>query len=352
MTSQGKYIELLLNLLSIPSLSRNEQKRADYLHGYLEDQGYHIQRVNNNLLVTNDGKVERKKILLNSHMDTVAPTTGWNTDPYKPIQDDKKITALGSNDAGASVISLLAVFEDFAAKDLAADLALLISAEEEVSGSNGMESMLPLLENISFAIVGEPTGMQPAVAERGLMVMDGVAKGKSGHAARNEGINAIYMVMEDIARIRKLDFPEKSSWLSEPTVNVTMINAGTNHNVVPDFCSIVIDARSNDIYSNKRLLDMVESCCSSEIQARSMRLNSSALAEDHPVFAILEKINLKPFGSSTMSDMALLPFPAIKIGPGDSARSHTADEFIYINEIEDAMNIYKDLLYEIIQTNI
>jgi len=212
--------------------------------------------------------------------------------------------------------------------------------------------MLPYLENISLAIVGEPTGMQPAVAERGLMVIDAEATGISGHAARNEGVNAIYKVMEDIAQIRKLEFPEKSSWLPEPAVNVTMINAGTNHNVIPDSCSFVIDARSNDIYSNKRLLKMIESCCSSNIQARSLRLNSSSFAEDHPAFDVLKRMDLKPFGSSTMSDMALLPFPSIKMGPGDSARSHTADEYIHISEIEEAISIYKDLIQEIVKINI
>lgn len=352
MTSTGKYIELLLKLLSIPAMSRDEKERSDYLESYLEKQGYNIQRIYNNLLVTTDGGIEGKKILLNSHMDTVSPTTGWNTDPFNPAQKDGKITALGSNDAGASFISLLATFEAFAASNSASGLALLISAEEEVSGKNGMEAMLPSLENISLAIVGEPTGMQPAVAERGLMVIDGVATGISGHAARNEGVNAIYLVMEDIAQIKKLEFSERSSWLPEPAVNVTMINAGTNHNVVPDSCSFVIDARSNDIYSNKRLLEMIGSCCKSSIQPRSLRLNSSSLPGEHPAFDLLKKMNLTPFGSSTMSDMALLPFPSIKMGPGDSARSHTADEYIHITEIEDAIEKYKALVEGLLKTNI
>jgi acetylornithine deacetylase len=352
MTSTGKYIELLLKLLSIPALSREEQERADFLESYLKEQAYSIQRIQNNLLVTIDGTMEGKKILLNSHMDTVAPTSGWKLDPFHPIQKEGKITALGSNDAGASVISLLATFEALVASNSASEVALLISAEEEISGANGMESLLPSLENISLAIVGEPTGMQPAVAERGLIVIDGVAYGKSGHAARNEGVNAIYMVMEDIAQIRKLQFPEKSEWLPEPAVNVTMINAGTNHNVVPDNCSFVIDARSNDLYSNERLLEMINSCCSSSIQPRSLRLNSSSLHSDHPGFDLLKKMKLKPFGSSTMSDMALLPFPAIKMGPGDSARSHTADEYIFITEIEDAITIYTDLVEGLLKSNI
>lgn len=352
MKSTGKYIELLLRLLYIPALSRDEKERSDFLESYLEKQGYSIQRIHNNILVTTDGKMIEKRILLNSHIDTVAPTAGWNTDPFQPEYIEGKIIALGSNDAGASLISLLAVFETFAAADSANEIALLISAEEEVSGASGMEAMLSYLENISFAIVGEPTGMQPAVAERGLMVIDGVATGKSGHAARNEGVNAIYQVMEDIAQIRKLHFPKKSQWLTEPAVNVTIINAGTNHNVVPDNCSFVIDARSNDIYSNERLLEMIKSCCKSHIQPRSLRLNSSSLPEEHMILDQLKRMELSPFGSSTMSDMALLPFPAIKIGPGDSARSHTAGEFIYITEIEDAITIYMELIKGIIKTNL
>ena len=352
MTSTGKYIELLLKLLSIPALSREEQERADYLESYLKEKGFGIQRIHNNLLVTIDGTMDGKKILLNSHMDTVSPTSGWNTDPFQALQKDGKITALGSNDAGASVISLLAAFEALVAMDSASEVALLISAEEEISGSKGMEAVLPFLSTISLAIVGEPTGMQPAVAERGLIVIDGVATGKSGHAARNEGVNAIYMVMEDIAQIRKLQFPSTSEWLPEPAVNVTMIKAGTNHNVVPDTCSFVIDARSNDLYSNERLLEMIKSCSTSSIQPRSLRLNSSSLHSEHPGFDLFKKLNLKPFGSSTMSDMALLPFPAIKMGPGDSARSHTADEYIYINEIEDAIAIYIDLVQGLLKTNI
>jgi len=290
MTSTGKYIEQLLKLLSIPAMSRDEKERSDYLESYLEKQGYGIQRIHHNLLVTTDGTMKGKKILLNSHMDTVAPTRGWNTDPFQPLLEEGKITALGSNDAGASVISLLAAFEELDASDSASELALLISTEEEVSGAKGMEAMLPFLENISMAIVGEPTGMQPAVAERGLMVIDGVATGKSGHAARNEGVNAIYLLTEDIAHIRKLQFPEKSRWLPEPTVNVTMISAGTNHNVIPDNCTFVIDARSNDIYSNESLLEIIKSCCKSNIQARSLRLNSSSLPEDHTAFDLLKKM--------------------------------------------------------------
>lgn len=349
MNSSGTYIELLMEILSIPALSREEQDRSDFLESYLIDKGFYVNRIQNNLLVTTDGKTDNKKLLINSHIDTVSPNSGWESDPHVPQLKDEKITALGSNDAGASVVSMITSFEKLAGLGKAAEVLLVISAEEEVSGKNGMEALLPLLKNISFAIVGEPTRMQPAVAERGLMVIDGHAKGKSGHAARNEGINSIYMVMEDIKGIIDLQFPLRSEWLPEPAVNVTMINAGTNHNTVPGECTFVIDARSNDVYPNEKLMEIIQEKCKTEVIARSLRLNASSLTKDHSVQMVIEKLNMKPFGSSTMSDMALLPMPAIKIGPGDSARSHTANEYIMIDEIEDAIEKYSKLIEEILK---
>lgn len=338
-----------MEILSIPALSREEKDRADFLETYLKDQGYYIKRIHHNLLVSTDRKTENKKLLINSHLDTVSPNTGWDSDPYIPQKSGEKITALGSNDAGASVVSMLACFENLAGTGKADEVLLAISAEEEVSGKNGMEALLPFLKHISFALVGEPTAMQPAVAERGLMVIDGLAKGKSGHAARNEGINSIYMVMEDIKEIKELKFPQRSVWLPDPTVNVTMINAGTNHNVVPGECTFVIDARSNDEYPNEILLELIRETCKTELIPRSLRLNASSLSHDHPVQQVLANLNMSPFGSSTMSDMALLPMPAIKIGPGDSARSHTANEYIMMDEIEDAIVKYSKLSEEILK---
>lgn len=349
MISSGKYIELLMKILSIPAQSREEQDRADFLESYLKDQGYFVERIHHNLLVTTDGNSNNKKLLINSHQDTVSPNTGWDSDPQVPVMEGGKITALGSNDAGASLISLIACFEILAKSGKAAEILLVLSAEEEVSGKKGIESLLPQFDNISFAIVGEPTGMQPAIAERGLMVIDGLAKGKSGHAARNEGINAINMVMEDIKQIMELQFPQKSEWLPDPVVSVTMINAGTNHNVIPGECSFVIDARSNDVYPNEKLLEIIKGSCKTEITPRSLRLNASSLPGEHPVYKVLEQLNMLAFGSSTMSDMALLPFPAIKIGPGDSARSHTANEYIMLDEIEDAIEKYSQLIEEILK---
>ncbi len=349
MISPGTYIELLVKILSIPALSREEKGRADFLESYLEKQGYCIERVQHNLLVSTDGKTENKKLLLNSHIDTVSPNAGWNTDPYVPLLDEEKIIALGSNDAGASVVSLIACFEMLAKTGKAEEVLLAISAEEEVSGKNGIEALLPYLKTISFAIVGEPTGMQPAIAERGLMVIDGQAKGKSGHAARNEGVNAIYMAMEDVKGIMELQFPRRSEFLPDPAVSVTMINAGTNHNVVPGECLFVIDARSNDVYPNEALLEIIREKCKCKIVPRSLRLNASSLSKEHPVHGVLEKLDMMPFGSSTMSDMAQLPMPAVKIGPGDSARSHTANEYILTDEIMDAIEKYSKLTEEILK---
>ena len=352
MSNPDKYIEQLIKILSFPALSKQEKERADFMEEFLREQGYTVQRIHHNLLVTTDGKMENKRILLNSHIDTVSPSAGWETDPFVPILKNDKIIGLGSNDAGASVVSLIAAFETHAKLNGGREIALLLSCEEEVSGPNGMARMLPYLRDISFAIVGEPTGMNPAVAERGLMVIDGLATGKSGHAARNEGINAIYMVMEDIRSIRNLKFSNASEWLPDPVVNVTMINAGTNHNVVPGECRFVIDARSNDQYPNVKLLEILKGCCETEIVPRSLRLNSSSLDKQHPVFRVLKDLGMQPFGSSTMSDMALIPFPAIKIGPGDSARSHTAGEYILTGEIEDAIPTYVKLIDGILKTKI
>ncbi len=333
-------------MLAIPALSRKEELRADKLDKWLKNEGLHVKRIHNNLLVTSDGNLDNKRILLNSHIDTVPGSEDWNTDPFVPKREKGQITALGSNDAGASVVSLIAAFQDLAMKGLSSEILLLISAEEEVSGKKGIEAVLPNLQNIKLAIVGEPTGMQPAVAERGLMVIDGLARGRSGHAARDEGINAIYIALEDIRKIREISFQNKSDWLPDPIVSVTMIDAGTGHNVVPGECKFVIDARSNDQYSNKQILEILEQTCISELTPRSLRLKSSSLPPGHPVFSVIEKIGFTPFGSSTMSDMALLSLPSIKIGPGDSARSHTANEYIMESEIEDAISLYILLIEE------
>jgi acetylornithine deacetylase len=290
--------------------------------------------------------------MLNSHMDTVSPGDGWESDPFIPLTDDVTITGLGSNDAGASVISMLAAFKDLVEKNLAKKIVLVISSEEEVSGENGISAVLPALPGLKLAIVGEPTSMQPAIAERGLMVIDAVAKGVAGHAARDEGENAIYNAIADIQSIINLTFDEPSEWLSPPSVNITMINAGTAHNVVPAACKFVMDVRSNDRYPNRRLLELLKAKCASQLTPRSLRLNSSFLPLKHPLYEILYQMGLIPYGSPTLSDMALIEIPAVKIGPGDSARSHTANEYIRISEMVNAVEIYTALLEKIIKLSL
>lgn len=347
MTSTEKHIHLLIQMLAIPSVSRKEDTRADFLHKWLKKEGFNVIRVKNNLIVTRGNDPKEASILLNSHIDTVSPGEGWITDPFLPVVKEEAIIGLGSNDAGASVVSMIAAFHDISQNPAAEDLVLVISAEEEVSGENGISSVIPMLPNLKFAIVGEPTGMQPAIAERGLMVIDAVARGKQGHAARGEGVNAIYKAISDINRIREITFSDHSVWLEDPSLTVTMINAGIGHNVVPGKCEFVIDVRSNDKYSNQRLLELARTHCSSDLTPRSMRLKTSYLKENHPVYKLLHAVGMKSFGSPTLSDMALLDFPSIKIGPGDSARSHTANEYILKEEIVSAIEIYKNLIREI-----
>ncbi|MCF8345599.1 MAG: M20/M25/M40 family metallo-hydrolase [Bacteroidales bacterium] len=342
-----KYTELLLQMLAIPAQSRNEESRATFLEHWFLTEGFNVKRIANNLVVTAGCDPAHATLLLNSHLDTVAPGDGWKTDPYQPVSENGRITALGSNDAGGSVVGLIAAFCKLNEMDKADGIVLVISAEEEVSGKNGITAVIPLLKAIRFAVVGEPTAMQPAVAERGLMVVDAQAKGTAGHAARDEGENAIYIAINDIQRIRKLTFDDPSEWLQDPSVNVTMVSAGSAHNVIPATCDFVIDVRSNDRYTNQRLLNLLREQCDSSLKPRSMRLNSSFLSPHHKVFRLLKEMQLNPYGSPTLSDMALLDVPAVKIGPGDSSRSHTANEYIGILEIAQGIEQYIRLIRKI-----
>lgn len=344
MSGKIAYTELLLEMLSIPAVSREEHKRADFLEAYMRDLGWSPMRIHNNLLV-GDPEAKGASVLLNSHLDTVPPVDAWESDPFIPQLQGDLIVGLGSNDAGASVVSMLAAYDQMK-KELEGkiNLMLLISAEEEVSGSKGISAVIPLLGELEAVLVGEPTGMAPAVAERGLMVLDGKVRGKAGHAARKEGINAIYEATKDMASIAELEFKEHSKWLPEPTAQVTMISAGSRHNVVPDLCSYVMDVRSNDKYRNEQLLAMIRSVCGAELTPRSTRLQSSALDPEHFLMRTIHAAGLKPFGSSTLSDMALIPFPAIKMGPGQSSRSHTAGEYIRLSELEKGVATYCSFL--------
>ena len=335
-------LDLLKSLISTPSVSRDESAAADILETFLKARGCTTKRSGNNVwTIAPEYDSNRPTLLLNSHIDTVRPVDGWTHNPFTPDDDGERIYGLGSNDAGASVVSLLAAFLLLSSRQQSYNLVFLASCEEEVSGKGGIESVLPLLPPISVAIVGEPTGMQPAVAEKGLMVLDGEVRGKSGHAARNEGVNAIYKALPIIERLSSLRFPLESEHLGPVKISVTQINAGTQHNVVPDLCRIVVDVRTTDAYTNEQTLEMIRNAVPlCHLTARSVRLRPSGISEQHPIVRRLVIAGRKPFGSPTLSDQALMPFPSLKIGPGDSARSHTADEFIRHDEIREAIQLY------------
>lgn len=339
-------IELLKGMIARPSFSRDEKEVADFLQQAWEKAGYKVNRKGNNLwLIAPNFQLERPTILLNSHIDTVKPASGWTKDPFTPEEsEEERLYGLGSNDAGASVVSLYETFRILSDKEQPYNLIFLASCEEEVSGKNGLESVLSELPPITFAVVGEPTGMHPAIAEKGLMVLDCVSIGKAGHAARNEGINAITLAMKDIAWFNSYQFPEKSDFLGPVKMSVTIIHAGTQHNVVPDRCEFTVDIRTNEFYSNEQLFELIQSQVDCEVKARSFRLNSSRTEIEHPFVQRAILMGKEPFGSPTLSDQALMPFPSVKIGPGNSARSHAADEYIGLMEIREAIDVYVRLL--------
>ena len=344
-TMTDEAVGLLKTLIAIPSVSREEEQAADCLQRYIELQGMETGRKGNNVWCLSPAfDLKRPTLLLNSHIDTVKPVAGWRKDPFTPTESNGRIYGLGSNDAGASVVSLLQVFLALCRTAQPYNLVFLASCEEEVSGAGGIECVLPLLPPISFALVGEPTEMQPAIAEKGLMVLDVTATGRSGHAARDEGDNAIYKVLDDVAWFRDYRFPRVSPLLGPVKMSVTQVNAGTQHNVIPDRCTFVVDIRSNECYTNEELF--VEICrhIHCEAKARSFRLGSSHAPEGHPLVQRAIELGRVPFGSPTLSDQALMPFPSMKMGPGKSSRSHTADEFIFIKEIEEAISLYLRLL--------
>ncbi|MBQ4056532.1 MAG: M20 family metallo-hydrolase [Bacteroidaceae bacterium] len=336
---------LLSSLIGIPSISREEEAVANFLQNYIEESGIMTGRSGNNIwCISPNFDLNKPTILLNSHIDTVKPVSGWRKHPFTAKTEDGKIYGLGSNDAGASVVSLFQAYRYLSATEQAYNLIFLASCEEEVSGKNGIESVLPQLPPIALGIVGEPTEMHPAIAEKGLMVLDVQAHGKAGHAARNEGDNAIYKVLQDVQWFRDFQFEKTSSMLGPVKMSVTQINAGTQHNVIPDLCTFVVDIRSNECYSNEELYQEICSHVQSEVKARSFRLNSSHISADHPVVRRAVSMGRTPFGSPTLSDQALMKFPSLKMGPGNSSRSHTADEFILISEIEEAIRMYIELL--------
>lgn len=338
-------VGLLKSLISTPSISREEDAAVDFLQNYIESKGMATGRKGNNVWCLGPMfDLTKPTILLNSHIDTVKPVSGWYRDPYSPTEENGKIYGLGSNDAGGSLVTLLHVFLELCRTQQGYNLIFLASCEEEVSGKDGIESVLPELPPVSFAIVGEPTEMQPAIAEKGLMVLDVVATGKAGHAAREEGENAIYKVLDDIAWFRDHRFEKVSPLLGPVKMSVTQINAGTQHNVIPDRCTFVVDVRSNELYSNEELYKEIQENISCKAEARSFRLNSSRLPEEHPFVQKAIKMGRVAFGSPTLSDQALMSFPSVKMGPGKSSRSHTADEYILIKELDEALEIYLNIL--------
>lgn len=338
-------VKLLQRLIATPSTSRDEEAAADVMEQYMSEQGLEPRREANNLWIVDPHYDERKPtILLNAHIDTVKPVSSWTRDPYSPDIEGDTLYGLGSNDCGGGLVSLLQIFIILKDVERKFNLVYLASAEEEVSGANGCSRALPLLPKIDVAIVGEPTGMQPAIAEKGLMVIDGCAHGKSGHAARNEGINAIYEALDDLVWLRDYRFARVSPLLGPTKMTVTVINSGTQHNVVPDKCEFIIDVRTNELYSNEEVFNHIKAHVKSEVKARSFRLSSSSIPVDHPLIKRCLELGMKPFGSPTLSDQALMRFPSFKLGPGESFRSHSADEFIRLSEIDNAIDTYLKIL--------
>jgi acetylornithine deacetylase len=342
--------KLLIKLIETPSMSKEEQKTAVVLADFLTTKNINFNQIENNIWAKNKNfNINLPTILLNSHHDTVKPNNAYTNDPYKAVESKGKLYGLGSNDAGGPLVALLAVFLYFYERaDLKYNLIWAASAEEEISGKNGIELLLKQLPKIEFAIVGEPTFMQMAIAEKGLMVLDCKATGIAGHAARNEGVNAIYLAIEDINWFKNFEFQKTSETLGPIKMTVAQIQAGTQHNVVPHECIFVVDVRTTDAYTQEETLDIIKSNVKCEVNARSTRLRPSGIEIGHPIVEAGLKMGMKTYGSPTLSDQALMPFTSIKIGPGDSARSHTADEFIYLSEIKDGIDIYIKLLENII----
>lgn len=339
-------IDLLCRLIATPSLSRKEDQTAGIIESFLKEQGCTTFRKGNNVWVRSMIDDRLPVVLLNSHHDTVKPVASWTRNPFKPSVEDGKLYGLGSNDAGASLVSLMIAFLHFAEqKDRNCNLIYAATAEEEITGKNGIAMILDDLGMLDLAIVGEPTQMQMAVAEKGLMVLDCETAGKTGHAARNEGINAVYLALDDIEWFRTFRFPHTSPLLGDVKMTVSMINAGYQHNIVPDICKYVVDVRTNEHYKNADALTIVrENMRNSTVTPRSTHINSSSIPMDHPFVQRGLSLGLTAFGSPTTSDQARIPYTSVKIGPGDSVRSHTADEYIFINEIKQGIELYVTLL--------
>lgn len=341
---------LLQRLIATPSFSKEEGETAAVIEEFFMKRNIQPYRSLNNVWARNlYYSKEKPTILLNSHHDTVRPNSGYTRDPFNAEIVDGKLYGLGSNDAGCPLVSLIATFlHYYERKDLRYNLIMAATAEEEISGVNGIESIWPLLAPIDFAVVGEPTLCDMATAEKGLMVLDCLAKGKSGHAAREEGVNAIYEALNDIEWFRSYRFPKRSSTLGDMKMTVTIIQAGKQHNVVPAECQYTVDVRVTDAYTLEEALEIILSHVKSQVTPRSLRMRPSGIAEDHPLVLSAKKLGIRRYGSPTTSDQALIPVPSVKIGPGDSARSHSADEFVYVEEIRKGIETYIALIDEVV----
>ena len=343
----SQQLELLKRLIATPRVTRSEQEASALIKADMEHHGYKPESIGLNLLCYGHTYDPSKPtLLLNSHIDTVKPVAGWTRDPFTPVIEDGRLYGLGSNDDGAGLVSLLYTFYVLDSKPQSYNVLFLATVEEEVNGLGGMKLAVQSLPHVDVALIGEPTGMQPAIAEKGLMVLDFTVHGKSGHAARNEGVNALYRATELIEKLRAFKFDKVSDLLGEVKFTITMINAGTQHNVIPDTCTFTADVRTNELYSNHEVFDLIsgmlpEYC---EVKARSFNLNSSKIDTSHPLIRRAVELGLKPYGSPTLSDQAVLECPSFKMGPGESSRSHTADEYVVMAELENAVPAYLKLL--------
>ena len=348
-------IALLQELIAIPRVSREETAAADLMQRRMEEWGLNPQREMNNVwAVCPDYDASRPTLLLNAHLDTVKPVASWKRQPHEPRIEGDRLYGLGANDCGGGLVTLLMTYRKLVESgrcnveggrsSRAYNIIYLASAEEEVSGANGVARVLPMLPPVSVAVVGEPTGLQPAIAEKGLMVIDGYADGVSGHAARNEGVNAIYEALDDLVFLRDYRFERISPLLGPMKMTVTVVESGTQHNVVPDRLHFVLDVRTTERYTNEDVFAFLQSKMSKcRLVARSFRLHSSSITTEHPLVRRCVELGLTPFGSPTLSDQCLMPFPSLKLGPGESSRSHAADEFICLSEIERALDLYEKL---------
>lgn len=339
--------QLLRELVSMKSFSGEEKMRSDFLCNYLSERGVRTERLKENIIARQPHHSAAKQtLMINSHIDTVRPAASYTFDPFNPPLSDTHVFGLGSNDAGASVVCLLQTFLHFYNSELPFNLMLVLSCEEENSGPDGMTRLAKEIPGIDFAIIGEPTGMQAAIAERGLLVIDGEATGVSGHAARNEGVNALYIALEDIQAIRSVRFDRLSPTMGDVKLTVTQISAGTQHNVVPDRCTFVVDIRPTDQYSNPEIVQLLQSKVKSRLTARNLTNRSSATPSDHLLMRTVERMGVKTYVSPTTSDWMRISCPAIKMGPGESARSHQADEFVLVSELADGIAGYIQFIEE------